>query len=95
MFQKLTVYGLQWKKTSKFDEKFIKSYDVKGQCTNKVLKDTRTLKQALNHGLIFKNVHKEIKSNQKAWLKSYIDLNTRLWTETKSNFEKKCFLANE
>ena len=40
-------------------------------------------------------MHKEIKSNQKAWLRPYIDLNTRLWTETKSSFEKKCFLANE
>ena len=28
----------------------------------------RALKQALNHGLILKNVHRVIKFNQKAWL---------------------------
>ena len=30
----------------------------------------RTLKQALNHELIFKKVHKVIQFSQKAWLKS-------------------------
>ena len=34
------------------------------------------LKQALNNGLLFKNVHKVTQFNQKAWLKEYIDLNT-------------------
>ena len=29
----------------------------------------RALKQALNHGLIFKKVHKVIQFNQQAWLK--------------------------
>ena len=29
----------------------------------------RNLKQALNHGLVLKKVHKVIKSNQNAWLK--------------------------
>ena len=36
------------------------------------------LKQALNHRLVLKKVHKVIKFNQKAWLKSYIDINTDL-----------------
>ena len=36
----------------------------------------RALKQALNHGLVFKKVHRVIQFNQKAWLKSYIDMNT-------------------
>ena len=30
----------------------------------------RNLKQALNHGLILRNVRSVIKSNQKAWLKT-------------------------
>ena len=30
----------------------------------------RTLKQALNHGFLFKKVHKVIDLNQKTWLKS-------------------------
>ena len=36
------------------------------------------LKQALNHELILKNVYRLIKFNQKAWLKPYIDMNTKL-----------------
>ena len=38
----------------------------------------RNLKQALNHGLDLKNILKEIKYNQNAWLKPYIDMNTDL-----------------
>ena len=38
----------------------------------------RSLKQALNHGLILKKVHRVIQFNQKAWLKKYIDMNTEL-----------------
>ena len=38
----------------------------------------RNLKQALNHILVFKKAHIIIKSNQKAWLKPYIDMNTDL-----------------
>ena len=33
-------------------------------------------KQALNHELILKKVHRVIKSNQEAFLKPYIDMNT-------------------
>ena len=36
----------------------------------------KSLKQALNHGLILKKVHRVIQFNQKAWLKAYIDINT-------------------
>ena len=38
----------------------------------------RNLKQALNHGLILKKVHRVIKFNQKGWLRPYIDMNTKL-----------------
>ena len=51
----------------------------------------RALKQALNHGLILKRVHKVILFNQKAWLKPYIDMNTKLRTEVKNDFEKDFF----
>ena len=36
----------------------------------------RNLKQAFNHGLVFKKVHRAIKFNQNTWLKPYIDLKT-------------------
>ena len=36
----------------------------------------RTLKHALNHGLMLKKVHGVIQCNQDAWLNEYIDMNT-------------------
>ena len=48
----------------------------------------KNLKQELNHRLILKKVHRVIKFNQKAWLKPYIDMNTKLTQKAKSNFEK-------
>ena len=51
----------------------------------------RALKQALNHGLILKDVHRVIKFNQEAWLKPYIDMNTKLRKEAKNEFEKDFF----
>ena len=49
---------------------------------------TRALKQALNHGLILKKVHRIIQFNQEAWLQPYIDTNTKLKTEATNGFEK-------
>ena len=49
------------------------------------------LKQALNHGLISKNVHGVIKFNQKAWLKPCINMNTKLTQKAKNHFEKDFF----
>ena len=51
----------------------------------------RSLKQALNHGLILKKVHRVIQFNQEAWLKPYIDMNTEKRTEAKNDFEKDSF----
>ena len=51
----------------------------------------RDFKKALNHGLILKKVHRVIQFNQKAWLKLYIDMNPKLRTETKHDFEKDFF----
>ena len=49
------------------------------------------LKQALNHGLELKKVQNFIKFNQRAWLKSYIDMNTELSENAKDDFEKGFF----
>ena len=51
----------------------------------------RNLKQALNHGLVFKKVNRAIKRNQDAWLKPYIDMNTDLRKIAKNDFEKDFF----
>ena len=51
----------------------------------------RALKQALNHGLILKKVHRVIQFNQEAWLKPHIDMNTKLRKEAKNDFEKDFF----
>ena len=51
----------------------------------------RNLKQALNQGLVLKKVHKVIKFNQNAWLKSYIDMNADVREKAKSDFEKDIF----
>ena len=39
----------------------------------------RNLKQALNHELFLKKVHRVIKFNQNAWLKPYVNINTNLF----------------
>ena len=38
----------------------------------------RALKQALDHGLILKKVHRVIQYSQEGWLKQCIDMNTEL-----------------
>ena len=49
------------------------------------------MKQALNHELKLKKVHRIIEFNQKAWLKPYIDMNTELRKLAKDDFEKDLF----
>ena len=46
------------------------------------------LKQALNHKLVLKKVHRIIKFNQKAWSNPYIDMNTDLRKKNKKYFFK-------
>ena len=51
----------------------------------------KALKQVLNHGLVLKKVHRVIEFKQEAWLKPYIDMNTKLRKEAKNDFEKDFF----
>ena len=58
---------------------------------NNYIVHIRALKQALNHGQKLKKVHKVLQFNQKAWLKEYLDMNTKLRKEEKNDFEKDLF----
>ena len=51
----------------------------------------RALKQALNHGLILRKIHSVIQFNQEAWLKPYTEMNAKLRTEAKNDFENDFF----
>ena len=58
---------------------------------NKYIVHIPLLKQALNHGLKLKKVHRVITFKQEAWLKPYIDMNTELRKKAKNDFEKGFF----
>ena len=51
----------------------------------------RNLKQALNHGLVLKKVHRIIKFNEKTWLKTCIVTNIKPRKNAKNDFEKYFF----
>ena len=46
-----------------------------------------SLKQALNHGLKSKKIHRIIEFNQEAWLEPYIDMNTELRKLAPNDFQ--------
>ena len=73
-------------KTGKCKKLVCNLYDKKNYVVH-----IRSLKQALNHGLIFKKVHKVIQFYQEAWLKPYIDMNTELRKNAKNDLEKDFF----
>ena len=50
----------------------------------------RNLKQALNHGLVLKKVHRINKFNEKAWLDPYINMNTDIGKKAKNNLPLVC-----
>ena len=51
----------------------------------------RNLKQALNHGLVLKKLHRIVKFKQKALLKCYIDMKTDLRKKEKHDVENFFF----
>ena len=48
----------------------------------------KALKQALDQGLVLERIHRVIQFKQSAWMKEYVDFNTRLRTVAKNDFEK-------
>ena len=76
-------YQKEWKL---INVKLICNLDDKKLCCH-----ITSLKQALNHGLILKKVHRVIKFNQRASLKEYIDMNTEYRMNAKNDFDKDFF----
>ena len=72
------------KKTEKCNKLLCSIHDKE----NYVVVHVRALKQGSSHALILKKVHRVIQFNQAAWLKPYIEKNTRLRTKAKNDFEK-------
>lgn len=58
---------------------------------NKYVLHYRSLKLALKHGLVLKKVYRILQFIQSKWLKPFIDLNTKLRTEAKNDFEKNLY----
>ena len=73
-------------KINKYNKLLCNLYDKKSYVVQ-----IRSLKQALNHGVILQKVHRVIQFNQEAWLKEYIDMNTELRKQAKNDFEKDFF----
>ena len=72
-------------KINKCDKLVCNLYD------KKLVGHIRSLKQALNHGSVLKRVYRVIQFNQEAWLKLYIDMNTKLRTKAKKMIFRKIF----
>ena len=51
----------------------------------------KSLKEALNHELKLKKIHRIIEFNQEAWLKPYIDMDIELRKVAKNDFQKDFF----
>ena len=64
-------------------KKLLANLNDKTECVINI----RYSKQGLNHGLISKKVYRVIKFNQNAWLRPYIDTNTKLRRKAKNNFK--------
>ena len=90
-----TQYSRSIQKARKNNSSFLPSQNQKLLTSitdkNRYIVQITTLAQALKHGLILKRVHRALSFNQEAWLKPYIDMNTKLRGDAKNEFEKDSF----
>ena len=72
-----------WAMSQKLSADNFEQFEDNPQFNEDFTKIHRNLNQALNHRLVLKKVHRIIKFNAKAWLKSCIDMNTDLRKQSK------------
>ena len=48
----------------------------------------KALKQTIDHGLVLERIHRCIEFKQSAWMKEYIDFNTRLRTAARTTLKR-------
>lgn len=53
----------------------------------------RNLQFYLQHGLVLKKIHRAISFDQRAWLKPYIEFNTRMRQQAQNDFEVSLYKA--
>ena len=55
---------------------------------HKYIVHIKALKQAIDHGLMLESIHRAIEFKQSAWMREYIDFNTKLRIADKNDFER-------
>ena len=76
----MRAHGYKWIRV----EKLVSNLYYK----NRYIIHIRALEQALKHGLVLECVHRVIEFKQSAWMKEYIDFNSKLRTAAANDFEK-------
>ena len=83
----LSDYALEHKTSNACVEKLVPNLMNK----QKYVVHYRNLKLYMEHGLKLKKIWRGIKFTQKAWMKDYIEFNTIMRQQAKTNFEKDFF----
>lgn len=86
---------------SPFSRRLKEELDIKGRASSKLVPNLqnktkyivhyKNLKFYLDQGMVLTKIHRALQFKQSCWLKSYIDFNTDMRKQAKSDFEKNFF----